>query len=92
MIESDETTLFFSRWNEPLFSSCEPEEGYGKASHGHDPEVGPQPVFLAVGPHFRQGVILPCAPIINEAPTYAAILGVRLPDAEGTPLNALLRP
>ena len=92
VIESDETTLFFSRWNEPMFSPYEPEEGYGKASHGHDPAVGPQPVFLAVGPRFREGVVLPCAPIINEAPTYAAILGVKLPDAEGEPLNALLRP
>ena len=92
MIESDETTLFSSDWKEPLFTPYNPEQGYEKASHGHDPAVGPQPVFLAVGPHFREGVVLPCAPIINEAPTYAAILGVRLPDAEGEPLNALLRP
>ena len=92
VIESDESTLFFSRWTEPLFSDAEPAaEGYQRASHGHDPAVGPQPVFIGLGPSFRSGVVLPNGSIIDEAPTYAKILGIDLPDAEGRPMNALLR-
>ena len=86
VLESDESTLFTSKWTEPLFS---PAEGV-KASHGHDPEVGPQPVFLGYGPSFRSGVILPEGKIIDEAPTYARILGLKLPEAEGTPMSRLL--
>ena len=92
VIESDESTLFFSRWTEPLFADAEPAaEGYQRASHGHDPAVGPQPVFIGLGPSFRSGVVIPNGSIIDEAPTYAKILGIDLPDAEGRPMNALLR-
>ena len=66
-------------------------EGYLRASHGHDPAVGPQPVFIGYGPSFRSGVVLPEGKIIDEAPTYARILGLELPDAEGKPFFGLLR-
>ena len=86
VLESDESTLFTSKWTEPLFSEA---EGV-RASHGHDPAVGPQPVFLGYGPSFRSGVVLPEGRIIDEAPTYARILGLDLPDAEGAPMTGLL--
>ena len=86
VLESDESTLFTSKWTEPLFS---PAEGV-KASHGHDPSVGPQPVFLGYGPSFRKGVVLPEGKLIDEAPTYARILSLNLPDAEGAPMTGLL--
>ena len=92
MLESDESTLFFSDWKEPLFSKPKVmEEGYLRASHGHDPAVGPQPVFIGYGPSFRSGVVLQAGSIIDEAPTYARILGLELPDAEGEAMEALLR-
>ena len=90
VIESDGSTLFLSDWKEPLFSPAKCEPGYQRASHGHDPSTGPQPVFVGCGPHFRQGVVLSRAEIIDEAPTYARILGVKLPQAEGRPMTALL--
>ncbi len=92
VLESDESTLFFSDWKGPLFSAPKVmEEGYLRASHGHDPAVGPQPVFIGYGPSFRRGVVLPEGSIIDEAPTYARILGLELPDAEGKAMEALLR-
>ena len=92
VLESDESTLFLSDWKEPLFSEAKVmEEGYLRASHGHDPAVGPQPVFIGYGPSFRRGVVLPEGSIIDEAPTYARILGLELPDAEGRAMDALLR-
>ena len=92
VLESDESTLFFSDWKEPLISPAKVmEAGYLRASHGHDPAVGPQPVFIGYGPSFRSGVVLPNGSIIDEAPTYARILGLELPDAEGKPFFGLLR-
>ncbi|MBP5161680.1 MAG: alkaline phosphatase family protein [Spirochaetales bacterium] len=92
VLESDESTLFFSDWKEPLFAPVKVmEEGYLRASHGHDPSVGPQPVFIGYGPSFRSGVVVPTGSIIDEAPTYARILGLELPDAEGRAMEALLR-
>ncbi|MFA6707823.1 MAG: ectonucleotide pyrophosphatase/phosphodiesterase [Sphaerochaetaceae bacterium] len=92
VVESDETTLFFSDWKEPLFSDAEKLlPGYQRASHGHDPDVGPQPVFLAYGPAFRSGVILKTGRLIDEAPTFAHILGLELPEAQGSVMTQLLR-
>lgn len=91
VIESDETTLFFSKWEEPLFSPYEPAEGYERASHGHNPNVGPQPIFLGYGPHFRSGVVIPQAEIVDEAPTFAKVLGLAMSDTDGHCMDCLLR-
>lgn len=92
VIESDETTLFFADWRDPLFKPYEPlEEGYQRGSHGHEPSVGPQPVFLAWGPQIKKGIVVSQGRIIDEAPTFAKILGVDLPDAEGKPMDFILK-
>jgi predicted AlkP superfamily pyrophosphatase or phosphodiesterase len=92
VLESDETTLFFSNWNDPLFSPAEPlQAGYRRASHGHDPDIGPQPVFLAYGPDVRPGVVVPRGRVIDEAPTMARLLGLEFPGTEGSVMQQLLR-
>ena len=63
---------------------------YGRASHGYLPELGPQPVFLAKGPSFKENVTIPRRPIVDEAPTYAKILGVSLPEADGVAIDEFL--
>lgn len=65
--------------------------GTGHATHGYLPEKGPQPTFMAVGPSFRENVWLDSAAMIDEAPTFAALLGVPLPAADGKVLQELLR-
>ena len=47
--------------------------------------------FMAVGPSFRENVWLDSAAMIDEAPTFAALLGVPLPAADGKILQELLR-
>lgn len=92
VIESDQTTLFFSDWREPLFSPAEIlEPGYQRASHGHMPEDGPQPFFVAYGPAIRSSVILKSGRLIDAAPTMAAMLDLELPNVDGQPLDQLLR-
>ena len=66
------------------------QEGYVRASHGHHPTVGPQPVFLAYGPDVKPGVVLETGLVIDEAPTFARMLGLELPDAEGHPIEEIL--
>lgn len=49
-------------------------------------------MFLASGKQVQAGTRLNSVPVIDIAPTIASLLGVQLPDADGTPLSALLRP
>lgn len=64
---------------------------YGRASHGHLPEKGPQPIFMAKGPDFAENVVIENGRLIDEAPTYARVLGVELPDTDGMPINEFIR-
>ena len=60
-------------------------------THGHRPEKGPKPVFLAHGPSFRDQALLETANLRDVAPTLAAVLGTSLPDADGRVLTELLK-
>ena len=92
MVETDGYTAFGESWREPLVSPVDiTDYRLGKATHGYQPEKGPQPIFVATGPAFRPGAVLEQAYTIDEAPTYAAILGQTMPQAEGRVLHELLR-
>ncbi len=67
-----------------------PDSSY-RATHGYEPELGPQPVFLGRGPAFKEGAVLSQARLIDEAPTFARILGQKMPQAEGRCLEELLK-
>ena len=58
-------------------------------THGYMPEKGPQPVFLASGPAFRDAV-LKSAKLTDIAPTLAATFGQTFEDADGQALTELL--
>ena len=62
-----------------------------KGSHGFHPDFGPRPFLMGFGPAFRPGVVLEHADLIDGAPTYAALLGCHLPDAQGRALQELLK-
>ena len=62
-----------------------------QGTHGYEPELGPQPVFLGRGPAFREGAVLPRAQLMDIAPTLAQVLGQELPEAEGRCLHELLK-
>ncbi len=91
VLESDEATLFFSDWKDPLFAPAKAQPGYERASHGHDPSVGPQAVFVLYGPDIRPGVIVRQGSILDEAPTFAKLLGIGLPSADGKVMEQLLK-
>lgn len=93
VLESDGYTSFGDRWTRPIVLDRNNSEDYryGRATHGYLPEKGPQPVFLAKGPAFRENVVLPTGRLVDEAPTFAAVLGVEIPGAEGRAMTELLR-
>lgn len=66
------------------------EEGKLKGSHGYHPDYGPRSPFIGKGPAFRTGAVLENAQLVDGATTYARILGVDLPDAQGCVLEELL--
>ena len=64
---------------------------YGKATHGHMPHKGPQPVFVAKGPRIAEEVVVPNINLVDEAPTFAQILDVELKGYDGTSIDAFIR-
>ncbi len=62
-----------------------------RGKHGYQPEKGPQPVFLAHGPAFKEGAVLPRANLVDIAPTLAAVMGQSMPEADGRCMSELLK-
>ena len=91
VIESDGYTSFSNDWQRPWVRCADNSDyKFGHGTHGHNPDVGPQPPLIAWGPDIRPGVRIKRKPIVDEAPTYAKILGLSLPDADGKPIDEIL--
>lgn len=91
VLESDGYTSFGDRAVRPLVQNFDISDyRFGRATHGYIPDLGAQPVFVAKGPDFRENVTLARGRIVDEAPTYARILGVELP-ADGRPMEEFLK-
>ena len=92
VVESDGFTRLSDGWSRPAVQLIEPDEyRRGHSTHGHRPDKGPQPPMIVWGPAFRSGVALETGSILDEAPTFAAAMGLTLPEAQGRPIDALLR-
>lgn len=92
VIESDGYTSFGDRAVRPLVQNFDASDyRFGRATHGYMPDYGPQPVFVAKGPAIREGVELGRGRVIDEAPTFAKIIGQTLPQADGKPIDEILK-
>jgi len=91
VLETDGYTAFSEGIERPLTASYESDDyRLGKATHGYMPDKGPQPVFYAKGPDFKNGAELERCNIVDEAPTFARILGTEMKDVDGRVLTELL--
>lgn len=91
VLESDGYTSFSDSCKRPLIAPVDLTDfRFGRATHGYHPDKGPQPTLVAKGPHIKAGVEIERRPIVDEAPTYARLLGVTLPDAQGTSIDEIL--
>ena len=80
VLETDGYTSFANDWQRPLVKPLDNQNyRFGRASHGHLPEKGPQPTLFAFGPHIRAGAVLENARLVDEAPTFAKVLGIDRP-------------
>lgn len=91
VIETDGYTTFGNDWRRPLVRSYDLSDyRFGRATHGHLPDKGPQPTLVVMGPDFASGAVVSRRPIVDCAPTFAKALGLELPDADGTCIQEIL--
>jgi len=91
MVATDGKTSVSGEWTEDAVEVLGADEQKPlRATHGYEPEQGPQPVFMGRGPAFREGAVLANARMEDIAPTLAGILGQTMPQAEGRCLTELL--
>lgn len=87
VLETDGSTIFSNEWVGEILSQKDKRTG----THGHNPDLGPCPIFIGCGPAFKKGAIASNAQLVDGAPTYAHVLGTNLPQADGRVLFELLR-
>ena len=92
VLETDGYTSFGDYCSRPLVRDLTNEDyRFGAATHGYLPRFGPHPMLLAKGPSIRENTVLCGNHIVNEAPTYAKILGADLPNTDGSPIDEILK-
>lgn len=92
VVETDDFTFFSDSCVAPM--ACPKkltDYRSGAATHGYLPTKGPQPIFMAKGPDFTENVVIENGRLIDEAPTYAKILGVKLPNTDGEPIMEFIK-
>lgn len=92
VLETDGYSAFGDYYTRPLVRELSNSDyRFGRATHGYLPQEGPQPILLAKGPNIRENISLSGSHIIHEAPTYARILGVELPNTDGKAIMEILK-
>lgn len=92
VLETDGYTSFSDSTQRPVIKPYDTSDyRYGRATHGYNPDFGPQPVFNAIGPDFKQNVVIDRRPIVDEAPTWAKLLGFELKGAQGKVIEEFLK-
>ena len=61
------------------------------ASHGHLPFRDETTTFIACGPAIKKGYVIERSSMVNEASTMAHMMGMDMPDTDGSPWLDLLK-
>ncbi len=93
IVETEGFTGFGDDFRRPSVARCRDLSDYrqGWATHGHMPEKGPQPVFCAKGPAFKENYIGKKGKIYDLAPTLAKAMGIPFFECDGRALAELLK-
>lgn len=90
VLEGTEGTLFYNSLTESLIvPRTSPEYHLYSATHGHSPDKGFKPPFMAFGPDVLQGVTIEKGDMLSMCPTMAALAGVSMPHMTGHPFPML---
>lgn len=91
VVEGAGGVAFAAKWDgRAIINEEDSDYDYVKTSHGHRPHLGPQPVLMAKGPDFKENIVIRECSILDEVPTFAAVLGVEMEGLEGRCLHELL--
>ena len=91
VIESDGYTAYSNDWTRPYLRPFDNSDyRFGRATHGHLPDKGPQPTMFAFGPRVRPGAVLERGLLVDQAPTFMRLLGLPLPQMDGKPIDEIL--
>ncbi len=92
VLETDGYTSFSDDVNRPVIQPYDYRDyRFGRATHGYNPDLGPQPVMNVIGPDFNRDVVVERRPIVDEAPTWASALGFEMPMADGREIEGFVR-
>ena len=92
VLENDGYSSFSNEWTRPYIRPLDTGDyRFGRATHGYCPEKGPQPTMFGFGPSLRPGAVIEDARLVDEAPTFARILGLEMKDVDGRVLEEILR-
>ena len=91
ILETDNDTGYTSELQGEIFAhTSDRDYRESVSSHGHSPEKGVQPCLIVRNPFRADKVVLEHGQIIDQAPTFAAMMGAAMPQAEGQPIRELL--
>jgi len=80
VLETDGYTSFCNDWLKPLVRRLDNSDyRFGRATHGYQPDKGPQPTLFAFGPDITPGAYIEKGSITDIAPTIAYALGLEVP-------------
>jgi Uncharacterized proteins of the AP superfamily len=92
VVETDDYTSFSNDWQRPLVKVLDNKNyRFGRSTHGHLPDKGPQPTMFAFGPHIKPGAVLERANLVDEPVTIAKVLGIEMTGTDGRCLSELLK-
>lgn len=85
MVESDSYSQFSNNINCDIETKTKIDDHHGVSTHGHMPEKGPKPIFIANGPQIERKTIQEES-MLKEAPTFLKIMGID-PKIMGEPFD-----
>lgn len=92
ILEGADGTVIQPRWTGAAVVSRFEETYPGPASaHGGFPETGIAPALIAAGPDITPGMRLDGVSVVDQAATFAALLGLEIPGADGVAAWGMLR-
>lgn len=92
VIETDGYTSFSGAWKGKVVREFDNSDyKFGHATHGHHPDKGPTPTIIAFGPSIKEGAVVEKCNLTDEAPTFAAALGIKLENTDGNVIREILK-
>lgn len=89
--EDSPTSFSATLSDKDVFADClKPGHYHSLSNHGHRPDRDQTTTFFACGPSIRKGAVVERTKMVNEAPTMAAMVGLKMENIEGHVISEIL--